>query len=76
VGNLLAGILNAAKLKGSIIQIIFTSFAVVGVVLLIPLKSVKVPPDICAQLPHVIIKLNHRYPKNPYQTQSGECHNR
>ncbi|KAA6369275.1 MAG: hypothetical protein EZS28_035198 [Streblomastix strix] len=44
VGNLLAGILNATSLKGSTIQLIFTSFAVLGVLILIPLKNVQIPP--------------------------------
>ncbi|KAA6374082.1 MAG: hypothetical protein EZS28_030391 [Streblomastix strix] len=44
VGNLLAGILNATSLKGSIIQIIFTSFAIVGALVLIPLRGAKLPP--------------------------------
>ncbi|KAA6393184.1 MAG: hypothetical protein EZS28_011289 [Streblomastix strix] len=44
VGNLLAGILNATSLKGSTIQLIFTSFAVLGVLILIPLKNAQIPP--------------------------------
>ncbi|KAA6393480.1 MAG: hypothetical protein EZS28_010994 [Streblomastix strix] len=44
IGNLLAGILNGTKLKGSIINLIFTSFCAVGVLILIPLKTGKEQP--------------------------------
>ncbi|KAA6309472.1 MAG: hypothetical protein EZS28_056504, partial [Streblomastix strix] len=39
IGNLLAGLLNQTNLKESIIQLIFTAFALVGVIVLIPIRT-------------------------------------